>query len=96
LVCLQMSLRRERIGGALAATAQLRVARAEQLLRKLEHQRLVALRTEDLHDHPEWIEQCHVAREIAASRRGGHVVHGLLGELTNLRFQTFEILGHEP
>ncbi len=73
------------------------ILRAKQLLRQLEHSRLVLLgHAENFHDDMQGIAEGHVLDEIASATLVEHALHGGMRDLTHARLELSEIGRHEP
>ena len=81
----------------LKRAAHVRVAGAEQFLRELEHDRLIAFgHTENRHDHAQRIPNRHVLDEVAFAAEVGHPVDVLLRQRIDPALQLAQVRPHEP
>ena len=94
---------RHKFGGFLrrdigcAHPVQIRILPAEQFLRQLQHQRLVALRNaKQFHHDMQGIHRRHVARKITRPIHRQHLVDGRFRDRPNIAFYGLEVCRHEP
>ena len=81
----------------LAVPVQVRILRAKQLLRQLQHAVLVLFRhAQHLHHHVQGIEERHVPGEVALVPQRRHAVDKAAGDLADAGLELAQVLRHEP